>query len=117
MITLKLQHNTDKSPVKFRAFYQDIEPHGVYYTINETSEKLPGFIYKTITFNNPLFIPFKDWKKELSRKYKAKGKTLSKKLLKAGFDGILTQDKNNNFLEIVNLKEFQENYKDNRKLI
>jgi hypothetical protein len=48
-----------------------------------------------VTIRNPLVVPVDSsslvqWKRDLSAKYKAKGKSLTSKLIKAGYDAIVT---------------------------
>lgn len=106
-VTFQYLKNTKKAPNLGSSFQQDIEPHGNYMLFNEypdTIEPMPGWISGEITFKNPLVIKFniKDnrsydefsWKNILSKIYSAKGKRLSSKLKKDGYDGIVTVGKN-----------------------
>jgi len=103
--TIILMHNTDKSPYFGSRFGQDVEPAGYYAT------KYEGFLNDgweivELTYNNPLIVPVTDdtlvsWKYDLSNKYKAKKQNLSKKLLRLGYDVIITRYPNNETGEII----------------
>lgn len=93
-------------------FGQDIEPKGEYMSMDtlKGTNKIAGYEYGTIRFENPLIVDYKNtgatgWKKDLSDKYKGlTGKKLSNAIIKDGYDAIITKDEDNNFMEIVNLK-------------
>lgn len=93
-------------------FGQDIEPKGEYMSMDtlKGTNKIAGYEYGTIKFENPLIVDYKNtgatgWKKDLSDKYKGlTGKKLSNAIIKDGYDAIITKDEDNNFMEIVNLK-------------
>lgn len=102
-------------------FAQKIEPAG-RYMIEDTSNiakdnKLPdGWISGEHTFDNPKFIEWgnggyndaDNWKQVLNKEYKGKkGKSLSKALVKDGYDGIVTIGKDGETKEIIDLSMFK----------
>ena len=88
--------NTEKAPNLGKTFGQDVEPSGNYITQTESDFLPNGFIQGKVTFKNPLVISVNDdtlitYKNELSNKYdNSKGKNLTNKLKKEGYDGIIT---------------------------
>lgn len=123
-VTFKYVHNTQKSPYMGKLYQQDIEPSGKYIQhVSDDAFKtrnIPDNFEKgVITFNNPLVIKFNSvwregydehsWKAVLAKKYKKKGKKLTKAITDEGFDGIVTVNvgKNGEALytaEIIDLK-------------
>lgn len=108
-----LHINNVTSKVANMDFGQDIEPTGEYITFNDHKFKLdvPNFEYGTIRFNNPLVLEYINtnstgWKLTLSKMFNnKKKKVLSNAVMKKGYDAIITIDsKNNEIMEIVNLK-------------
>lgn len=109
-----LLKNMDKAPNMGSKYGQDVEPAGFYCLIyNENYQKnlleQPNYKLYSYDIHNPLIIDVTDnvisWKKELSEKYKAKGKSLSNKLIKEGYDCIITYDsKYNETGEVIILK-------------
>ncbi len=106
--TLVLLKNTQKAPNMGKLYGQDVEPAGLYAVIKRDSyfDQFPN--YKTVLFETkkPLIVTINDgniikWKYDLSEKYKAKGKALTKKLLKDGYDCIITQYKEGDTGEII----------------
>lgn len=111
-VTLNVLHHEQETPYMGSQFAQDIEPAGRYYIEKpEGHRKTPNWYESIITFQNPLVINwgtggYKDtdnWKQVLTRKYKKKGKALSKAILKDGYDGIITI-KDGEKSEIVDLR-------------
>ena len=90
-------HNPEKSPYFGELFGQNIEPAGKY-VIEQYSNNTPdGWANDEVDFKNPLIIDFgglysepNNWKQMLYQKYGLKGKKLSEKLRKEGYDGIVT---------------------------
>ena len=78
-------------------FSQDIEPWGRYMSEGTGGESLQkGWESGSVTFANPLVVEHADggWKEALSKQFDgATGKTLSKRLIAAGYDGVISQDK------------------------
>jgi murein DD-endopeptidase MepM/ murein hydrolase activator NlpD len=95
-VTFKYAHNTEPTPNMGSRFQQDIEPAGFYVIHQPNPHGTPGWQYGTCTLNNPLVLPFgtgfneTSWKAELHRRYKKKGRALSRALRKEGFDGVVT---------------------------
>lgn len=91
-------------------FGQNLEPKGEYMSMDtlQGKNKIEGYEYGTIKFENPLIVDFKNtgstgWKKDLSDKYNGlTGQKLSNAIKKDGYDAIITKD-NDDFVEIVNL--------------
>lgn len=102
-VTFTYVRNTWKAPYYGSRFQQDIEPAGVYMLHNPDLGDLPkDWIQGKITLRSPFLIPFGNggydqhsWKARLSKLFKGKrGRALSRALLKAGYDGIVTVDVN-----------------------
>jgi hypothetical protein len=100
-VTFEFMRGTTPAQNFGSRFQQDIEPAGRYMIQRESGDLLPGWESGTVTFHNPLVVPFnwepfggyddKSWKVNLSQKFKGKkGKSLSKAIAKAGYDGIVT---------------------------
>jgi hypothetical protein len=112
--TIRYLHNNAKSAHFGGRFQQDIEPAGFYMIADELgSGNVPdGWVRGTKTFRNPLVIEWNtnpsggydatSWKAVLSLQYKAKGRALSRKLLDAGYDVIVTI-RGNDTSEMVDL--------------
>lgn len=104
---LTLLKNTKKAPNMGAKYGQDVEPSGFFCIQKETDHLDEHPDYKTFTmdFKNPLIIDVTEdviaWKKEMSDKYKAKGKALTKKLQAEGYDAIITTDKHGYTGEII----------------
>ena len=121
-ITLKFSRNTEKSPPAPSGdpYQQKIEPHGTYLSHNDSNmssedAKRINRELGVIEFKNPLVMPFNkteggydenSWKMVLFKEYKKKGRTLTKELIRKGFDGVITYDKYG-FSEIVSFKDFK----------
>lgn len=116
-VTFEFIRNTEKSPDFGARFKQDIEPAGKFMTIKPSTFKpIQGFESGEITFKSPLVIEFNtgekatgfdenNWKANLSKAFGGKtGKELSKAILDAGFDGIVTVGKSGETSEIVDLR-------------
>lgn len=92
--TVTYLHSPEPSPYMGSKFGQDVEPAGKYITIGH--QLVPhGYTEGQVTFKNPLVIDvtgqnYPQWKVELSKKYNATGKKLTNKLLKEGYDSIIT---------------------------
>lgn len=115
-ITLTYLHIENNVKIKGTEFAQDIEPSGKYLTYSNHQYKIedPSFEYGTIIFNNPLVIEFIStihggWKTTLSNMFKGKKKkSLSKSIVKAGYDAIITIDSEHKELkEIVSLQDIK----------
>lgn len=115
-VTFPFFRHLEKAPYLGSRFQQDIEPAGMYMVFDSlpNDDKGSKFLQGKMHFDNPLVIPFNlepghgydgnSWKALLVKKYKKKGKTLSKILLNLGFDGIVTVDlKHKATSEIVKL--------------
>ena len=106
-IKLTLIHNKEKAPYLGSRFGQDVEPSG-YYAIEKPETFSGATMYETVEFisEKPLYVDVTSdtlvsWKYDLSNKYKAKRKRLTDKLLKNGYDAIITRYPNGDTGEIV----------------
>jgi hypothetical protein len=117
-VTFKYVHNTESAtklfgkPKKDSRFGRYFEPSGQYVTVvgNHPSEQRKNMEYGELTLNNPLVIENDslNWKEQLSKSFGGKrGKNLSKALIEAGYDGVVTTD-NNHTSEVLNLTNFDE---------
>lgn len=99
--TFDYAHNTEKAP-RVQGYGQDVEPHGRYLTARDPHGNYEDSRWElgTHTFHNPKYMPFgggydeeSNWKNRLSQEYQGKkGRSLSRALLKDGYDGIITHD-------------------------
>lgn len=120
-ITIKYIRRLEKAPkIKGDEFQQSIEPHGTYLSHNDgnlsiADAKRMNAEVGNVTFENPLVLPWNaegggydenSWKMVLAKKYKKKGRALTKAIIKDGYDGIITTDKYG-FSEIVSFKDFK----------
>lgn len=122
-VTFEYFKHNNKTENYGTRFGQHIEPAGRYVTAIESNREHYADVCKTypgnyemgsITFENPFVIDFgggyteeSNWKFVLSNKFKGKkGKSLSKAIVKAGYDGIVTMEKTHS-AEIVDLRMFK----------
>ena len=97
MKTLQIMKNTEAAGNYGSMFGQDVEPSGTYVLErDENAILLDGWISGVANLENPLYIDIDydtqiSYKKDLSDKYKAKGKRLTNKLMKEGYDAIITR--------------------------
>lgn len=100
-VVFKYLRNTQKAPNFGARYGQDIEPAGRYIIHNPEPGDLPARWEAGVAeFHCPLVIPLsadpeqiygpRGWKATLARHFKAKGRTLSRKLRGLGYDGIVT---------------------------
>lgn len=119
-VVFEFVRNTEKAHNFGSRFQQDIEPAGLYmqHACGFPKELARGWVRGAVTFRSPLVLSFSDpveefealygphsWKAELQRKFRAKGRSLSRKIVAAGYDGIVTA-KNRASWEIVSLRSF-----------
>jgi hypothetical protein len=102
---LRNQTTASKSFNFGATFQQNIEPAGAYFIEDELGTMHPpmGWVRGTKHFKNPLVIEWNtnpnggydatSWKAVLHKMFKVKGKALSKRLLKEGYDAIVTLKK------------------------
>jgi hypothetical protein len=98
-------HNTEKAPLRRGAdqFQQGIEPAGYYMVLDDSSGEralVSGWIRGQASFRSPLVLVWntgsggydeQSWKVRLSRAYGGKkGMALSRAILRAGYDAIVT---------------------------
>ena len=105
---ITLLKNKTKAPYFDKMYGQDVEPTGYYAIKKETDifDSNPNYETKKIRFENPLYIEVDadtliSWKNDLSKKFKAKGKKLTEKLLNEGYDIIITRYSNGDTGEII----------------
>ena len=88
-------------------FGQDVEPSGTYVLERDTNIPLmKGWVSGRAEIKNPLVVDVNSdtqiqYKYDLANKYKAKGKTLSKKIMNDGYDAIICKYPNGDSGEIV----------------
>ena len=93
---LKIMKNMEKAQNYGSMFGQDVEPAGTYVLEKDFDRKLDKpWVEGQADISNPLVIDVDDdtlisYKHELAKKYKAKGKRLTQKLMEAGYDAIIT---------------------------
>ena len=119
--TMPYYHINNQGQVKMPGdmMAQSIEPAGEYMG-HDTSSKMyemPNATYGTITFKNPLVLEWKTsghggWKTELSEMFGGKkGKRLTNAIKKAGYDGIITVEKDKGYInETVNIAGIKSEY-------
>lgn len=92
--------NTEKSPHFGALYQQNVEPAGRYLLLDTdpSSSLVRGWTRGTVSFRSPLVIRFSEtgryddtsWKAVLARHFRARGRTLSRAIQRAGYDGIVT---------------------------
>jgi predicted Fe-Mo cluster-binding NifX family protein len=88
--------NMEPAPYMGSRFGQDVEPSGTYVLEKDFDRKLDKpWVEGQAEIKKPLFIEVNDdtlisYKYELAKKYKAKGKRLTEKLMAVGYDAIIT---------------------------
>lgn len=114
-VTFPYLRNTERAPDMGSMYDQDIEPHGRYLTYHDGPKPQEGrWETGEVSFENPLHLDFGgnygtvgNWKHRLSKEYGGrKGKALSRAVVKAGHDAIITHDEYGPS-EIVDLTSFQ----------
>ena len=95
-------HNTQGSGIrralKGDPFQQKLEPSGRYMLHNTTGRLPQGWVELPAVFGNPLVLWWADgdsyddtsWKARLSKHFKAKGEALRQRLLREGYDAVVT---------------------------
>jgi len=110
-VTFAFIRNTAKSPYLGARFQQDIEPAGRYLLHDLAPTSLVrGWVRGKVSFRSPLVLRFSEtglydetsWKAILTRRFRARGRALSRRLLEKGVDGIVTVE-NGETREIVDL--------------
>ncbi len=103
-LTIDVMKNMDPAPYMGSRFGQDVEPSGTYVSQGHT--ELNGYLNGKAHLQKPLFIDITrdtqiEYKRELAAKYKAKKKQLTNKLMKLGYDSIVTRLPDGEYGEIV----------------
>ena len=103
-IIIDITKNTEKTPYLGNKYAQDIEPKGTYVIKGKC--EFNGWINGKSHLNNPLYIGITDdilveYKRVLSKKYNATGNMLTKKLMKIGYDSIITDYSDGGYGEII----------------
>lgn len=103
-LTLDITKNMEKAPYLGSRFGQDVEPKGTYVT-NHTVNA-PNYKNGKAYLAKPLFINVNsdtliEYKRDLAKKYKAKGQALTNKLMAEGYDALITVYDNGEYGEIV----------------
>jgi hypothetical protein len=103
-ILIDITKNTEPAPYLDSRFGQDVEPKGTYVLQGKIDNE--GYINGKANLKNPLFVNVTDdtlieYKRELANKYKAKGQKLTNKLMRLGYDSIITVKEDGEYGEIV----------------
>lgn len=114
-------HNTESAtklfgkPKKDSPYDRGYEPSGRYVTQVDNAQNAtigPNMIKGTLRFENPLVVNGDQWKRNLSAAFGNKrGKNLSKSVIAAGYDGVVTvaHGKSGDYIsEILDLTTFDE---------
>lgn len=98
-----------KAPNYGSKYGQDVEPTGFYCLLGNKYSDLNS-TYSTpysFKFHNPLIVKWSeesdniDWKYKIATLYNSKGKKLSNKIMKDGYDSIITLDSKGYTAEVV----------------
>jgi len=105
MLELEIIKNPNAAPNSGKTYGQDVEPKGTYVIKNEGFVP-EGWLEGTAMLKNPKFIDVDNnnlvkWKYELAEEMKARGKKLTEKLMKKGYDAIITKYSGNDYGEII----------------
>ena len=103
-IYIDIKKNTEAAPYLGSMYGQDVEPKGTYVSHGNTDMR--GYINGKASLKKPLFINVTDktliqYKRDLADKYKAKGQGLTNKLMKLGYDSIITVQEDGEYGEII----------------
>ena len=103
-LVIDITKNTIPAPNFGELYGQDVEPKGVY--VLKGKFLADDYINGKAHLNNPLFIKVTDdtlieYKRELAKKYNATGQRLTSKLMKLGYDSIVTVFEDGEYGEIV----------------
>jgi hypothetical protein len=101
-VEFKYIRNTEKSPYLGSRFQQDIEPAGAYLLHNpDPGDPARGWVQGVAKFRSPLVLALagdddgkiygpNSWKARLHRHFKKRHAALSKAIMAAGFDAVVT---------------------------
>lgn len=111
-VSFPFARNTEKSPYFGGRFQQDIEPAGRYLLFDEDPNRPPtrGWVRGSISFDSPLVLRWgkaydeTSWKYALAEHYRATGRALSRRILKDGYDAVVTVNDDGLTSEIVDLR-------------
>ena len=96
IVKLKIIKNFESAPDMGTMFGQDVEADGTYLTQSDSDINMENWKNGFVFIKNPLIFDIEnnatEYKYELAKKYKAKKKALTKKLIKAGYDSIITYE-------------------------
>jgi hypothetical protein len=103
-LSIDISKNITPAPNMGTTFGQDVEPKGTYVVKGNVNQN--NWINGKANLKNPLLINVDDntliqYKYDLAKKYKAKGKNLSNKLMQIGHDAIITVYPDGEYGEIV----------------
>lgn len=103
-IVIDITKNTEPAPYLGSRFGQDVEAKGTYVLHGNINHD--GYVNGKAQLKKPLFIDVDDnnlieYKRDLAKKYKAKGIRLTNKLMDLGYDAIITVKQNGEYGEIV----------------
>ena len=106
-VSLSIMKNPEKAPYMGSRFGQDVEPFGTYVLKKDFDGELSApWIGGVAELSKPLVISVTydtlvSWKYDLAKQYKAKNKLLTNKLMKLGYDSIITKNDDGSFGEII----------------
>ncbi len=103
-LIIDITKNTEPAPYLGSWFGQDVEPKGTY--VLQGKIESDGYVNGKANLKNPLYIDVTDnslidYKRQLATKYKAKGQKLTTKLMKLGYDSIITVKESGEYGEII----------------
>jgi hypothetical protein len=106
-VTIEIMKNPESAHDYGSMFGQDVEPKGTYVLKkDEGVSVLPGWMVGIANLKKPLYIDVNEntlisYKRALSKKYKARGKRLTEKLMDEGYDSLITRFDDGHYGEIV----------------
>jgi len=96
-------HKNPEAAGDFGAIYgQDVEPSGTYVLSGKS--RMPGYLNGVADLKKPLYLDITDeigYKRDLAKRYNASGKRLTQKLMRLGYDAIITVRADGEWGEIV----------------
>lgn len=109
-LVIDINKTPEAAPKAGKMFGQDVEAKGTYVSSGHTP--IEGYVNGKANLRKPLIVNIDNntmiqYKYDLAEKFKAKGKRLTNKLMRMGYDAIVTQYADGNYGEIVLLPNAQ----------